>query len=201
MTVAGQEFHCIAGARRTGAAWVPAALAAGAGVVVVALLALLWFGLQQREIAGSKVVQVPFQTAPDFSLGLFNGSTLTLSGALATGRPLVLNFWASWCGPCVDEAPALEAAARRAGGQVQFVGVNVEDVDADALSFLKRYGISYPNGSGNAGAISVNYGMRGVPETYFIAPDGRLIRKTNALTPADLDVYLAELQRASGVGR
>ncbi len=199
--MAGQEVQRTAGATRTGAAWVPAALAAGAGAVVVALLALLWFGLQQRDIAGSKVVQVPFQTAPDFSLGLFDGSTLTLSGALATGKPLVLNFWASWCGPCVDEAPALEAAARRAGGQVQFVGVNVEDVDADALSFLKRYGISYPNGSGNAGAISVSYGMRGVPETYFIAPDGRLIRKTNTLTPADLDVYLAELQRASGVGR
>ncbi len=199
--MAGQELHRTAGANRTGAAWVPAALAAGAGAVVVALLALLWFGLQQREIAGSKVVQVPFQTAPNFSLGLFDGSTLTLSRALATGKPLVVNFWASWCGPCVDEAPALEAAARRAGGQVQFVGVNVEDVDADALSFLRRYGISYPNGSGNAGAISVSYGMRGVPETYFIAPDGRLIRKTNTLTPADLDVYLAELQRASGVGR
>jgi cytochrome c biogenesis protein CcmG/thiol:disulfide interchange protein DsbE len=179
----------------------PAALAGGAGVVVVALLALLWFGLQQREIEGSKVVPVPFTNAPDFSLGLFDGSTLTLHDALATGKPLVLNFWASWCGPCADEAPLLQAAAQREGDRVQFVGVNVEDIDADAQTFLRQNGISYPNGSGNAGAISVTYGMRGVPETYFIAPDGRLIRKWNTLTAADLDQFLAELQRASGVGR
>jgi cytochrome c biogenesis protein CcmG/thiol:disulfide interchange protein DsbE len=181
--------------------WVPAAWAAGAGGIVIGLLALLWFGLQQREIAGSKVVPVPFSTAPEFSLGLFDGSTLTLKGALATGKPLVLNFWASWCGPCVDEAPLLQAAAAREGDRVQFVGVNVEDIDADAQTFLRKFGVTYPNGSGNAAAVSVAYGMRGVPETYFIAPDGRLIRKWNTLTAADLDQFLAELQRAGGVGR
>jgi cytochrome c biogenesis protein CcmG, thiol:disulfide interchange protein DsbE len=191
----------VAEGRSEGRPWLPAALAGGAGVVVIALLALLWFGLQQREIEGSKVVPVPFTRAPDFSLGLFDGSTLTLQGALGTGKPLVLNFWASWCGPCADEAPLLQAAAVREGDRVQFVGVDVEDIDADALAFLRKYGITYPNGSGNAGAISVAYGMRGVPETYFIAPDGRLIRKWNTLTAADLDQFLAELQRASGVGR
>ena len=179
----------------------PAALAGLAGVVVIGLLGLLAFGLQQREIEGAKVVPVPFATAPDFSLGLFDGTTLTRDAALATGKPLVLNFWASWCGPCADEAPLLAAAARQDGDRVQFVGVNVEDIDSDALAFLNKYGITYANGSGNAGPISVTYGMRGVPETYFIAPDGRLIRKWNTLTAADLDQFLAELQRASGVGR
>lgn len=202
MTMLGQEAQATTRSRgNAGPAWMPAVLAAGAGAAVVALLALLWFGLEQRESAGSKVVQVPFQNAPDFSLGLFDGSTLTLSAALATGKPLVLNFWASWCGPCADEAPILRAAAQRDGDRVQFVGVDVEDLDSDALSFLKKYGITYPNGSGNAGTISVRYGMRGVPETYFVAPDGRLVRKTNTLTAADLDQFLAELQRASGVAR
>jgi cytochrome c biogenesis protein CcmG/thiol:disulfide interchange protein DsbE len=178
--------------------WVPAALAAGAGVVVISLLFLLWFGLQQKEIAGSKVVNVPFTNAPDFSLGLFDGSTFTLSSALQTGKPAVVNFWASWCGPCADEAPVLQNAAQRHGDRITFVGVDVEDIDSDAQSFMQKYGITYPNGSGNAGPISIKYGMRGVPETYFIAPDGRLVRKWNTLTAADLEQFLAELQRASG---
>src|SRR4030081_906933 len=99
-------------ARSTGRRWVPAALAAAAGAVVVGLLFLLWFGLQQKEIAGSKVVNVPFTNAPDFSIGLFDGSTFKLSDTLASGKPVVVNFWASWCGPCADEASVLQDAAR-----------------------------------------------------------------------------------------
>jgi cytochrome c biogenesis protein CcmG, thiol:disulfide interchange protein DsbE len=178
--------------------WLPAAMAAVTGAVVVGLLGLLWFGLQQKEIAGSKVVNVPFTTAPNFSLGMFDGSTFTLSEALGSGKPVVVNFWASWCGPCADEAPLLEAAARRYGDRFTFVGVNVQDRDDDARAFMRRYGITYPNGSGNAGPVSVQYGMRGVPETYFIAAEGRLVRKWNTLTAADLEQFLAELQRASG---
>jgi cytochrome c biogenesis protein CcmG/thiol:disulfide interchange protein DsbE len=170
------------------------------GFVIVALLALLWWGLQQKDFAGTKVVAVPFERAPDFNLGLFDGSTFTLSEALSTGKPVVVNFWASWCGPCADEAPALEAAWRRNSSWANFVGVNVQDQDADAQAFLRRYGVSYPNGAGNAGPISIQYGMRGVPETYFIAADGRLVRKWNTLTAADLDQFLAELQRASAAG-
>ena len=95
--------------------------------MVVGLLFVLWFGLQQKEIAGSKVVNVPFSNAPDFSLGLFDGSTFTLSDALKTGKPVVVNFWASWCGPCADEAPLLQDAARRNADRFTFVGVNVQD--------------------------------------------------------------------------
>jgi len=183
--------------RATGRPWLPAALAAGSGFVVVGLLFLLWFGLQQKEIAGVKVVNVPFSQAPDFTLTLFDGSTFKLSDSLATGKPLVVNFWASWCGPCAEEAPALQAAFKRNADQVTFVGVNVQDTDDEAQAFLRKYGVGYLNGSGNAGPISILYGMRGVPETYFIAPDGRLVRKWNTLTAADLDQFLAELQRAS----
>jgi cytochrome c biogenesis protein CcmG/thiol:disulfide interchange protein DsbE len=164
----------------------------------VGLLSLLWFGLQQKEIAGSRVVNVPFTQAPDFALGLFDGSTFKLSETLATGKPAVVNFWASWCGPCADEAPVLQDAARRTGDRIAFVGVNVQDVDSDAQAFLRKYAVSYPNGSKNAGPISIQYGMRGVPETYFIAADGRLIRKWNTLTAADMEQLLSELQRASG---
>src|SRR3979411_1881991 len=100
----------------------PAALAAASGAVVVGLLFLLWFGLQQKEIAGSKVVNVPFKNAANFSLGLFDGSTFTLSDALNTGKPVVANFCASWCGPCADEAPLLQDAARRSSDRFTFIG-------------------------------------------------------------------------------
>jgi len=184
-------------ARAASRPWLPAALAGVSGFVVVGLVMLLWFGLQQKEIAGAKVVSVPFSTAPDFNLGLFDGSTFRLSDTLKSGKPVVVNFWASWCGPCADEAPVLQDAARRNGDRIAFIGVNVQDQDTDALAFLRKYGITYPNGSGNGGPISIQYGMRGVPETYFIAPDGRLVRKWNTLTAADLEQFLAELQRAS----
>jgi cytochrome c biogenesis protein CcmG, thiol:disulfide interchange protein DsbE len=197
MTISDQALPTPSGKSR---AWVPAALAAGSGLVVVALLGLMWFGLQQKEIAGSKVVNVPFTKAPDFTLGLFDGSTLTLSDVLKSGKPVVVNFWASWCGPCADEALVLEDAARRNGNAFTFVGVDVQDLDSDAQAFIRKYGLTYPNGSANAGPISVQYGMRGVPETYFIAPDGRLVRKWNTLTAADLERFLGELQRASAAG-
>src|SRR3954464_6198433 len=142
--------------------WLPAALAAVSGFVVVGLLVLLWWGLQQKEIGGAKVVSGPFWTAPEFWLGVFDGSTFPLSDALKSGKPVVVNFWASWCGPCADEAAVLQDAARRYGDKITFVGVDVQDIDSDAQAFLNKYGITYKNGSGDAGPISVQYGMRGV---------------------------------------
>src|SRR5260370_9291728 len=123
--------------RQGGRAGLPAALAAASGAVVVGLLFLLWFGLQQKEVAGSKVVNVPFTNAPDFSLGLFDGSTFKLSDTLASGKPVVLNFWASWCGPCADEAPVLQDAARRNADPMVFVAVTATTVDSAAPAFIR----------------------------------------------------------------
>ena len=129
---------------------------------------------------------------------------------------MVVNFWASWCLACRDEHPDLLGAWERYRERgVVLVGIDYEDSESAALAYAEEmggdwplvtdpgsrtaieYGVFYPNGSGNAGPISIQYGMRGVPETYFIAPDGRLVRKWNTLTAADMDQFLAELQRAS----
>ncbi len=183
-----------------GRAWQPPVLAAGAGAVVVALLALFWFGIAVRDKGTVGVATVPFRQAPDFTLTLFDGTSFQLSQQLATGKPVVVNFWASWCDPCKDEAPVLESGWQRYKDGVTFVGVDVQDQDGDARAFLNRYGISYANGAGNAGPISVSYGMRGVPESYFIAPDGRIVRKWNGpLTQDGLRQFVDELLRASNV--
>jgi cytochrome c biogenesis protein CcmG/thiol:disulfide interchange protein DsbE len=157
-------------------AWVPAAIAAGSGIVLVALLLLLSFGLQQKEIEGSKVVPVPFTQAPDFSLGLFDGSTFQLSTALQSGKPVVLNFWASWCVPCKGEAALLERASRQYRNVV-FIGVDYHDVTSDARNFLRHHDVTYPIVQDGSGDIGDHYGITGVPETYFIDRRGRLVGK------------------------
>ena len=177
--------------------WRPAALAAGSGVVVLGLLLLLWFGLAQRGQGTVGETSVPLRQAPDFTLGLFDGGTFRLGDELhqGQGRPVLINFWASWCVPCADEAPVMEDGWQRYRDRVTFVGIDVQDVDTDALAFLQKFHVTYPNGSGNAGPTSVAYGMRGVPESYFVARDGSIVRKWNgALSTAALGRYLDELQ-------
>jgi len=132
---------------------------------------------------------------------VFDGGTYRLSETLGAGQPVVLNFWASWCVPCREEAPLLESTWQRNRGRISFVGVDVQDTDEDARAFLREFRVTYPNGAANSGPISIAFGMRGVPETYFIATDGRIIRKRNgALTAAGLNQYLDELVRASRTG-
>lgn len=198
MAAAQEALESASSGEKRSRPWLVPVLGAVAAACAVGLLVLLAFAMQQRNQGDTGAVTVPFRHAPDLTLGLFDGSTYNLQTSLATGKPAVVNFWASWCVPCSDEAPVLQQAATQYGNRFSFVGVDVEDLDSDAQSFLKKYGVTYPNGSENAGPISVTYGMRGVPETYFIATDGTVVRKWNGpLGPADLDQFLSDLQRAS----
>ena len=88
----------------------------------------------------------------------------------------MLNFWASWCGPCKDEAPVLEEAAKRwQGKDVAFVGVDVKDFRGDARAFLARYGVTYPNVYDGKGSTVGRYGVRAFPETYVVNADGKVV--------------------------
>jgi cytochrome c biogenesis protein CcmG/thiol:disulfide interchange protein DsbE len=105
------------------------------------------------------------------------------------GTPVLVNFWASWCIPCEDEAPALEAAWNRYRDRVQFLGIDVQDSDTEALRFLRTFGVSYPNGRDVSGSISV-----GVPETYFIRSDGTIQRKwAGPLNASQIESFLTEI--------
>ena len=91
------------------------------------------------------------------------------------GRPVVLNFWASWCVPCKEEAPRLNAAARQHAGAVVFLGVDVQDLTTDARRFLRRHDVVYASLHDNAGATYDGYGLTGVPETYWLDAAGRIV--------------------------
>ena len=116
------------------------------------------------------------QPARDFTVQLFDGGTLTLSQL--EGSPVVLNFWASWCTPCRDEAPALERAWQTYRDRgVAFVGVNIQDSDEAAMAHLAEFGATYPNGPDPSGTITVDYGVIGLPVTFFIGRDGAVERR------------------------
>jgi cytochrome c biogenesis protein CcmG, thiol:disulfide interchange protein DsbE len=141
-----------------------------AWVVILALLALLAFGLlrsQQGPVAVG-------QSAPVFTLTTFDGEQIDLGDL--HGKVIVINFWASWCKPCEQEAADLETAWRRykPGGQVVFLGVDYVDTEPEARAYLQKFDITYPNGPDLAMRISQAYRIRGVPETYIVGPDGVL---------------------------
>jgi cytochrome c biogenesis protein CcmG/thiol:disulfide interchange protein DsbE len=89
---------------------------------------------------------------------------------------VVVNFWASWCKPCEQEAADLETAWQfyQPRGDVVFLGVDYVDTEPEALAYLEKFNITYPNGADLGTRISQAYRIRGVPETYIIAPDGKL---------------------------
>lgn len=111
--------------------------------------------------------------APGFELPRLDGDgTIALAGL--RGTPVVINFWASWCEPCKDEAPELARAWEELGDAVRFLGVNILDGRDDALAFARRYGLGYPSLRDTRGVVAKRYGVTGVPETVFIDASGRV---------------------------
>ena len=138
------------------------------GAVLVVFLALL--GLKLKRAQAGRVTSGP---APDFSLNLFDGSSFRLSAQ--RGKVVMVDFWASWCIPCRDEAPLLEHLWQVYHDQdVAFVGVAYADTDDDSRAFLKEFGITYPNGPDLGTRISQSYGITGVPEKYFVDKCGQV---------------------------
>jgi cytochrome c biogenesis protein CcmG, thiol:disulfide interchange protein DsbE len=114
--------------------------------------------------------------APAFSLERVDEPGTELALASLRGKPIVLNFWASWCVPCKGEAKLLEQTWQeyRARGVV-FLGVDYHDVTSDARTFLERHGVTYPTVQDGSGSVADRYGVSAVPETYFIDRRGRLV--------------------------
>lgn len=110
-------------------------------------------------------------------------------------KPLVVNFWASWCIPCREEAPLLEAAWRRYGDRAVILGIQTQERDVEAgLAFINEFGLTFPNLIDRDSKVSIDWGLFGVPETYFIRSDGTLAYKhTGILSQAVLSQRIEEL--------
>lgn len=141
-------------------------------LVLACLFALLAIGLNNRSsVTGLSGVTRVGKPAPEFSIPLLGGGTIELSAHL--GDPIVLNFWASWCPPCRQESPVLERAWRKYSGRgVQFVGVNIQDSPHDGQAYLDEFDLTFPNGIDSDGVVTVDYGVIGLPVTFFIGADG-----------------------------
>jgi cytochrome c biogenesis protein CcmG, thiol:disulfide interchange protein DsbE len=112
--------------------------------------------------------------APAGSLTPVSGDTFEGMLVGARGTPVVVNIWASWCGPCRVEAPLLQRASQRYGERVVFLGVDARDSEDDARAFLKRYGITYPNVVDAHEEITGRLGLRGFPTTYIFDRAGKV---------------------------
>ena len=150
-----------------------------AAVAVVALLIALlgWQVAEDEEGRGlsAAVAAGKAPPAPGFALESLEGGD-EVSLADFRGRPVVLNFWASWCGPCKDEAPMLQTAWERYRDRgLVVLGVDAQDLASDGRRFAERYELTYPLAYDGNGSTLGRYGLTGFPETWFISRSGRLV--------------------------
>ncbi len=162
-----------------------------AATLPMVLIALLGIVLLARAPLGSATrIGAP---APDFTLADLDGAPIAL--AELRGRPVVVNFWASWCGPCVEEFPLLRAAAaEHADDGLAVIGIVYEDRSEAARDFMARNGATWPAAMDPGGRVAEAYGILGPPETFFIGRDGTILaRQLGQFSASSLESHLAAI--------
>ena len=171
------------------------------GVPLLVFLAVLIVAMLQSSREGGRPgvndtlgeVEVYTDADADFLVTTLDGRELRLSDL--RGSIVMVDFWSSWCPPCRAEAPVLaEAYERWSELGVEFVGISIWDNDDDVIDFVKRHGIVYPNAVDDDGSIAVEFGVRGIPEKFFVNPEGEIVRKINGPnTSQSLDEVLTQM--------
>ena len=162
------------------------------GLVIAAfVIGVLFLGLGNNP--GKIESPLVGRVAPAFQLReVGTGNTVNLEQF--RGKPVVLNFWATWCGPCWEEHPILVANAKMLQPSVQFVGVVFQDSEEKIQSFLQSRGSAYPTLIDDAGKTAIAYGVGGIPETFFLDAKGTIVAKFNG--PLSTEQLQTNLQKA-----
>jgi len=160
-------------------------------IITAALVTVLYFALgnDPQHIDSPLVGNV----APPFTLKAV-GSGEAIDLTRFRGKPVVLNFWATWCRPCWDEHPVLTENAQLMGNRVQFVGVVFQDDEKKITDFLQQRGWAYPTLVDDRGKTAIAYGVGGVPETFFLDKNGKIVAKFDG--PMSSDILQSNLRKA-----
>lgn len=150
------------------------------GILTVIIAVFVWLMgwgiLNKAGVTGNSGISRLEGPAPDFKLPLFNSSEIQLSQLV--GQPVVLNFWASWCPPCREEALHLERIWREYKNEdVWIIGINIQDTPEDGMAHIREFDVTYPNGLDFDGSITVQYGVIGLPTTFFVNRRGVVDRR------------------------
>ena len=162
---------------------------------VLALLAVaITAGLVIAELATSGAGDGE-KTAPELPTQVLRGPRVDV-GSLR-GKPAVINFWASWCTPCKEEASELERLADTLGGRAQVIGVDWNDTTRNATAFIREHGLTYPNLRDGSSEVGNRYGINGLPTTFVLDAEGTIVRTLRGpQTTATLREALASVSSA-----
>lgn len=162
-------------------------------VIMAVLIGILFAGLGKNP----NEIRSPLigKAAPTFALReVGTGRTVDISEF--KGKPVIINFWATWCGPCWEEHPLLVANARMLQPNVQFLGVVFQDEETKILNFLEQRGSGYPTLVDDKGKTAIAYGVGGVPETFFLDSSGVIVSKHNGpLSAGSLQENIQKVMR------
>jgi cytochrome c biogenesis protein CcmG/thiol:disulfide interchange protein DsbE len=170
-------------------------------LVLAALFGLFGWRLTQAQYRGGNFAvfdrlgerRVEHRAPADFSLPFVRGEGRFSSSSLR-GQVVMIDFYASWCAPCRQEAPVLSQIYREYEGRVAFLGIGVWDDANELRKFDETFSVAYPTVRDDQGLVAVDFGLTGIPEKYFLDREGRIVRKfVGPMTPSDLRAILDSL--------